>query len=627
MNKLSTSDTDSVQRNSPLELCKGMEDNIQSLPLVEGDMSDVKLLEVLSTIENYIEEYGSNYSTLPEVRQAASLKHKNIHSKLIQIKLIAAERSYINIVSYSSELGTKLEAYKIKWSLMNLKGSWNADNFTGFNSFDFLKAASNLPTSNNQQRLINELQKRISLLEDKLSTVNSLNLQDPSIKQIGDSTEILDSMITRITALEKKNFHNLQMMEELANKVQDHVDDLNSRIDDFSSLLNSKQNSYCSTSMQSDTNMNVEVDSLLEPESLFLSNNSTEEQLPVSSESDSKFVHGSPDNINTNSTNVEEAFNNSFDILEDSLMRQSRALGRYLFPEPKDFIDKQTLRNVYNITIPNVNKHILDLQKSLHMYMQLEQPDNSICIEVLKSLNNAEKWAEDIHKLQKKINIYQPNVLKLKKCEKHVNSISYPCTLKGHKHILSDCNQFFKMNPKQRVLNKKLLEYKYCSVCLQSNSLCKFNKCSNMKFVPEILVCQECKYSCALKGSGCYSVLYCLNANHTKPSNADILKALTCYLPGFDSTRIKAPIRMAFKSHNLTFLSRDRNHFKRFPIDVHSESNSFYKTSQPMDCLKFQAYREVYRTDPDNVHTSNRRPLIDGQVSQFWSNVSNMDWG
>jgi hypothetical protein len=46
-----------------------------------------------------------------------------------------------------------------------------------------------------------------------------------------------------------------------------------------------------------------------------------------------------------------------------------------------------------------------------------------------------------------------------------------------------------------------------------------------------------------------------------------------------------------------------------------------------MDCLKFQAYREVYRADPDNVHTSNRRPLIDGQVSQFWSNVSNMDWG
>ena len=256
MNKHSTSDTDSVERNSPLELGKGMEDyKLKSLPFVNTDMSDVQLAEVLSTIQSCIEEYGSDYSTSSELRKSASLKHRNIQIKINQIKLIAAERSYIDLVSFSSELETKLDAYKTKWSLMNLKGSWNTDNFVGFNSFDFLKAASNMPSSNNQHRLILDLQQRMLILENKDFVVRSPSPSDKVMVSNNDENpkETHKSLTDKIYNLELQISHHYRMMEELANIVQGHVDDFNSKIDELAPCTESVNDILCSNDITEET--------------------------------------------------------------------------------------------------------------------------------------------------------------------------------------------------------------------------------------------------------------------------------------------------------------------------------------------------------------------------------------
>ena len=237
---LCTPDSDSAEGNVQLEPEIDMNvSKINALPVVNADMSNDQLKEVLFTIESYIDDYGSNFSTNAEARKSASLKHKNIQTKLNQIKLIAAEWSCTDIVSLSSELETKLEAYKIKWSLMNVKGSLNTNNFHGFNSFDFIKAASNLPTSNNQQRLIYDLQQRISLLENQ----NSVVIQSQSF--CADANNTISLLNKRIADLENKTSHHYKMLEELANIVQNHVDDLYSRIDSLAVCFKSTQSSPC----------------------------------------------------------------------------------------------------------------------------------------------------------------------------------------------------------------------------------------------------------------------------------------------------------------------------------------------------------------------------------------------
>ena len=665
MNKLSTSDTDSVQRNSPLELCK-----------VDGYMSDVQLLEVLSTIERYIEEYGSNYSTLSEVRKAASLKHKNIHSKVIQIKLIGAERSYNNIVSYSSELETKLQAYKIKWSLMNLKGSWNADNFTGFNSFDFLKAASNLPTSNNQQRLILDLEQRISILENKISAVQS---SVPSDKLIVSNNEeylkdTLDSLTDKISNLEIQISHQNRMIDELANKVHGHVDNLHSKIDqpversesgNDDSYLNASTESRCMVMLESasyqnhsvgenllhlsnedcnsfpfnkikedssgmcDSAIKMEEDSMQETESSFSSNISIKVPiLHIEKKNISEQVFTS--DRNTDSVN-KDGFNPICEIQKDGLINQSRALGKYLFPEPNGLINEQILKNVCCNIIPKVFSYCSDLQKSLHHYKQSNHANVLICEEVTSMLNSAEKWTNSMLKIQKQFFKNSSSKCTPMKYYKGVHDVAFPCLFQGHKHSIADCKDFFKSSPSKRVQSRKSFNYKYCSVCLQSNSCCKFKNCSNLKFMPDILVCQECKLISNSSGKGCYSVLFCLNANHSKPSNTDILKALTYYIPSFDSSRLKAPVKMAFKHNNFKLMKRQNKQslnllelrFKR-PVEcISTTSTGGLTSSKSVDSLLPEVYEQVCSSGSDLYYSKHRNTQIAGRVTNFWHNVTN----
>ena len=144
--------------------------------------------------------------------------------------------------------------------------------------------------------------------------------------------------------------------------------------------------------------------------------------------------------------------------------------------------------------------------------------------------------------------LYQGNQ---KKKEKPVLKKKFPCTLTGHKHGLSECSEFFMQNPKERAEQRKNFKFKHCYLCLQSNADCTAKSCANLEKIPKALVCPDCLKGAKEKRKACYSVLFCYNETHVKPSNNDILKALEEYLPSFDRTLLNAPVSLAGHFHVL----------------------------------------------------------------------------
>ena len=130
---------------------------------------------------------------------------------------------------------------------------------------------------------------------------------------------------------------------------------------------------------------------------------------------------------------------------------------------------------------------------------------------------------------------------------KPVSQLKFPCILEGHKHQINECREFFFKSPQERFEEVKKFECKYCLICLQSGS-CNSGKCSNWKDIPAILICKECKKNSFKPPSTkkVYSILYCFNEKHSKPSNPDIVAALEAYIPGFNADNLKAPINIAF---------------------------------------------------------------------------------
>ena len=150
---------------------------------------------------------------------------------------------------------------------------------------------------------------------------------------------------------------------------------------------------------------------------------------------------------------------------------------------------------------------------------------------------------------------YEPNTSKQalfqgkqkvsEKKEKPVLKKGFPCTLTGHKHGIAECAEFFTQTPKERAEQRKNFKYKHCYLCLRSSASCSAKECANIEKVPKELVCTQCYKNSRDKKKACYSVLFCFNEAHTKPSNADIIKALEEYITGFKSSLLNAPISLA----------------------------------------------------------------------------------
>ena len=128
---------------------------------------------------------------------------------------------------------------------------------------------------------------------------------------------------------------------------------------------------------------------------------------------------------------------------------------------------------------------------------------------------------------------------------KKVAKNTFPCILKGHKHAIHDCVEFFLHTPKERVEHRKEFQFRHCTLCLQSSEECKYKKCMNNRDIPKILVCRDCKELSKTKHTACYSVFFCFNDDHKKPSNNDMIKALEQYIPNFKGSLLNSPINVA----------------------------------------------------------------------------------
>ena len=174
---------------------------------------------------------------------------------------------------------------------------------------------------------------------------------------------------------------------------------------------------------------------------------------------------------------------------------------------------------------------------------------------------------------------------KVQRKAKPISNLKFPCVVNGHKHQIYECREFFFKSPQERFEDLKKFEYKYCLICLQSGT-CNSSMCSNWKEIPTILICKECrKNSLNQSTRKVFSVLYCFNHNHNKPSNLEIMSALETYIPGFQADLLKAPINMASHFQVLAGLktskpeSKSRQVNPLEPVPAFNTNNG--KTSKP----------------------------------------------
>ena len=113
----------------------------------------------------------------------------------------------------------------------------------------------------------------------------------------------------------------------------------------------------------------------------------------------------------------------------------------------------------------------------------------------------------------------------------------FPCPIEGHKHELTECGEFFTMNPKERQENSRGW---ICKTCFKPGGECLVkDKCTTS--TPRGMVCEGCAKFVNLKAKrfSLHNILFCNNTNpaHAKPSRAEMYKILESYF--------KRPIRRA----------------------------------------------------------------------------------
>lgn len=834
------------------------------LPIISGDMPSPKLVEALDNIDNHIDQYGEDFSNNPNNKKKAASLYKNITAKLNQVRLICAEKENDDLLSRCSELASKLEAFKIQWSISCNNSSANTSTFDGFSSFDFMKAAANMPNSNNNARMITNLISKIKDLEGLKSSIDEIRTKVTDLEtresmkatNEGISTlearcrtaeQLIDNLNTKYFNIEKNMeetstfIHNqsktcnksAEYQRNLAKELtsykmstqtdleamQDQIDAMTASFEQPTTKLQDPMVNEPHRTPLEDAPNSERVETWLHTQVPDNQKNTSNQQPPDRPNLQEKnnqecyepnsqdiriqqnhIGHTNHENVISKSGNNDRdsanddvesiSSSNTQDLYAKSLKRQMRGLQRLLQPEPSDIIDKATLQDLYKNRLSLVDTERRDLQRSLRDYMRFRMADLPLCDDVENILECADKWANKLRELyiskghhkksqtaklyealpkftpRSEIDIYEylrrfenltheyeipeemaellyakhlspsiqdevvsvkenynkmkllllqrygdlqtitnnilsnisrevlPNTAnlstkldfyrklqssiqkinkllaipdvnadevedfvfghdflkrllqllpepaheqflssmsdldqdtkrvrgkvafktiltsvnkiyekydsmvrnvdidsfqssskyrkdkdkplrqanhvgpkeddstdssidtdgepvtnvhfqdKLKK-EKSVSSRKFPCTIIGHKHSLSDCVEFYLKTPKERVEVRREIKFKHCTLCLQSNNECRYKKCSNYKSVPKTLVCGECRELFKTRKKACYSIFFCINDKHTKPSNSEILLALEQYITGFKSSLLNAPINLA----------------------------------------------------------------------------------
>ena len=466
--------------------------------------------------------------------------------------------------------------------------------------------------------LIHKLEERVFFLENEAE--HNCNYIE----------ETLGSLATRISKLEEQTSGNDKcdqmyvdgMIRNIADIFQDNIEEIFSKMDDFEvqlEYLNS--NSGCDTSKLKNITSESESPVLMLSKSACSYTKSEAQEEPSFVETKSRQISTSISDHKDDIVRGEDKLKRDVLVLEDGLLSQSMALGKcLLISQPTDNIDIQTLKHINYQVIPNVKKQCVDLQKSSFEYSKVDTASASIVKHVTEVLYAAEVWICSMNEQVNKKLIDSSAGSTSSRSPKNVCNIQYPCVMKGHQHSIAECKEFFLQSPQKRVINRKSFDFKYCTVCLQSNSYCRYRRCSNLKFIPQILVCRECKLSSRTEGKGYYSVFYCLNKKHSKPSHLDISKALLHYLPDYNMSWMGALDGDTFKWHdsnnNQGYLRVMNRKHSQDKLPVYSNSNVSYISSH--DWSHFNA--KDTEMDFSNHRIKIPQELNNG-VSQFWNNL------
>ena len=230
-----------------------------------------------------------------------------------------------------------------------------------------------------------------------------------------------------------------------------------------------------------------------------------------------------------------------------------------------------------------------------------EQPKNKP--KVMKALHasnanndtNSDSDCESDQELfRSSVNFQTKDVKKTPKV-RPICSEKFPCMVPDHNHSIGSCQDFFSLSPKERVENRRSFKFKQCLVCCQSSDECQQRKCANLKKVPSVLVCKECK-DLSFKGKkrALYSIFFCLSEKHSKPENEEILGALEKYIPDFKASFLKNPVKLAahFQILHGLKITQSKPKSKSRPTDVNEPVPAFntstgnYEHPQNVDVVK-----------------------------------------
>ena len=108
-------------------------------------------------------------------------------------------------------------------------------------------------------------------------------------------------------------------------------------------------------------------------------------------------------------------------------------------------------------------------------------------------------------------------------------SLIFPCPIYDHDHEISQCTEFFKLNPTGRWAT--LLKGRICYTCMKPQFDCHSRKCIYSDKVPETPKCAHCALLAASKGLTPFIILFCRHKYH-KDTRAP-LSVLKTVLEGY----------------------------------------------------------------------------------------------
>ncbi len=197
--------------------------NLERLPVITALSSISEVNNFLDILGCHIDDYGNNLQTHPNWKKSIYERYNEVMIDLNKARDIAADLMSNAALTRCSDLSSKLEDFKVRWSLST--SSHSTSSFHGFQSLVSngssmkMKRNENLPQIHQDD--LSSFQKRLSSLESNLSGLNHLRDKLPNLYQrvavLEDKDENSDNKIKLI--VEENNENSSTEILELKDKV------------------------------------------------------------------------------------------------------------------------------------------------------------------------------------------------------------------------------------------------------------------------------------------------------------------------------------------------------------------------------------------------------------------------